>query len=128
MYEITVETGPLASHATTAKIQFVLSGDDGDTGMRTFHDPKKVLFKNFEKKVKPFRPFQKGARDAFLMTTDHPLGELEYLRLWTDSSGLGEMSAWYVMNVQVLDIQTGQFTMFVVDQWLAVDRGTFEVS
>ncbi len=127
MYEITVETGPLANHATTSKIQFILSGSDCDSGIRTFNTPDKLRFKHHDKKKKPFVPFKRGARDAFLMTMDHPLGELETLRIWTDSSGLGEMSAWYVMSIQVLDIQTGVYTMFMADQWLAIDRGTFEV-
>jgi polycystin 1 len=48
------------------------------------------------------------------------------MRVWSDSSGLGEMSAWYLMSLQVMDIQTGQVTLFVADQWLAIDRGTFE--
>ena len=32
MYEILIETGPMASHATTSKIQFILTGEKGDTG------------------------------------------------------------------------------------------------
>ena len=124
MYEILVETGPMASHATTSKIQFILTGEKGDTGVRTFNQPLLALF---TKKLKnKYTAFKKGARDSFLMTTDKPLGDLNYLRIWTDSSGLGEMSAWYLMSVKVTDIQTDQSTDFIVDQWLAVDRGTFE--
>ena len=55
-----------------------------------------------------------------------PLGELGYLRVWTDNCALGEMSAWYLMCVTVHDVQTGKVTRFVADQWLAIDRGTFE--
>ena len=92
MYEILVETGPMASHATTSKIQFILTGEKGDTGVRTFNQPLLALF---TKKIKnKYTPFKKGARDSFLMTTDKPLGDLNYLRIWADSSGLGEMSAW----------------------------------
>merc|ERR1719188_2403319 len=32
MYEMIVETGPLAQHATTSQIYFVLTGEDEDTG------------------------------------------------------------------------------------------------
>lgn len=123
MYEILVETGPKDNHATTSKIQFELMGDLGETGARTFNEPAKMLFKYHNERV----PFKKGAFDAFLLTTDHPLGNLNYLRIWTDSSGLGEMSAWYLMSVQVNDVQTGTSALFVADQWLAIDRGTFEV-
>ena len=36
------------------------------------------------------------------------------------------MSAWYLLSVLVHDVQTGEVTRFVADQWLSVDRGTFE--
>ena len=36
------------------------------------------------------------------------------------------MSAWYLLSILVHDIQTGEVTRFVADQWLSVDRGTFE--
>lgn len=60
------------------------------------------------------------------MSTPRPLGELEYLRVWTDSTGLGEMGAWYLLSVTITDVQTGQTFRFIADQWLAVDRGSYE--
>ena len=39
---------------------------------------------------------------------------------------LGEMSSWYLMNVQIKDVQTGENTIFIADQWIAIDKGTFE--
>lgn len=124
MYEILVETGPMSNHATTSKIQFILTGEKGNTGVRTFNQPSKALFT--KKQKNKFTPFKKGARDSFLMTTNKSLGKLNYLRIWTDSSGLGEMSAWYPMSIKISDIQTDQSTDFIIDQWLAIDRGTFE--
>ena len=112
-YEIIVETGPKDADATTANINFILSGSDCDTEIRCFSDDERQIFK-------------KGARDGFLMAVAHPLGDLEYMRIWTDSSGLGEMSAWYLLSVIVHNVQTGQVNRFVADQWLAIDRGTFE--
>lgn len=56
-YEIIVETGPLASHATTSNISFVLFGDKDDTGARCFTDPNREIFKS-------------GGIDAFLMATE----------------------------------------------------------
>ena len=41
MYEVIVETGPLAQHATTSQIYFVLTGEDEDTGVRCFTDPSR---------------------------------------------------------------------------------------
>ena len=111
LYEILVETGPLSSHATTSKIQFILTGEKGDSGVRTFNQPLRSLFT--KKHKNSYIPFKKGALDSFLMTTDHSLGDLNYLRIWTDSSGLGEMSSWYLMSVKITDIQTDQSTLFV---------------
>ena len=111
MYEILVETGPLSSHATTSKIQFILTGEKGDSGARTFNQPLRSLFT--KKHKNSYIPFKKGALDSFLMTTDHSLGDLNYLRIWSDSSGLGEMSSWYLMSVKITDIQTDQSTLFV---------------
>ena len=33
-YEVVVETGPMASHATTSNINFILSGEDEETDVR----------------------------------------------------------------------------------------------
>ena len=105
-YEMVVETGPLANHATTSKINFILSGEDEETDVRLFNDPERVIFK-------------KGSNDAFLLSVPRPLGCLQYLRIWTDSSGLGEMSAWYLLSILVHDVQTGAVTRFVANQWIA---------
>ena len=58
---------------------FILSGSDCDTEVRCFDDDERGIFK-------------KGSRDGFLMSVAHPLGSLDYLRIWTDSSGLGKIS------------------------------------
>ena len=36
------------------------------------------------------------------------------------------MSSWYLMNVQIKDIQTEKNTIFIADHWIAIDKGTFE--
>ena len=33
-YEVVVETGPMATHATSSKINFILSGEDEETDVR----------------------------------------------------------------------------------------------
>ena len=65
MYEILVETGPLSSHSTSSRVEFILTGEDKESTIRCFNDPERDLFK-------------KGATDAFLMTTPQPLGDLKY--------------------------------------------------
>ena len=44
------------------------------------------------------------------MTTQYPLGELRHMRIWMDSTGLGDSISWYLMSVQVMDVQTGVIT------------------
>jgi polycystin 1L2 len=85
LYEITIETGPMTSHATSSNIRFILDGDNEDSDIRCVSDKERVLFK-------------KGALDGFIMAVPRPLGELNTLRVWTDSCGLGEMSAWYLLG------------------------------
>ena len=113
MYEVMVETGPLVSHSTTAKVEFILTGEDDETDVRCFSDPDRNLFRS-------------GATDPFLMTTQFPLGSLRRLRIWTDSSGLADEGSWYLLSISFMDVQTGETTRFIADQWLAVDRGDFE--
>ena len=57
LYEIIVQTGPMLSHGTESKVQFVLTGEDNETQIRTLSEPDK----NF---------FRKGAVDTFLMSVD----------------------------------------------------------
>ena len=122
IYEMVVETGPLASHANSSKIEFILTGSQGDTGIRTLFNPQNLIFK----KHKEYIPFKKGAIDSFILTTDQPLGELNFLRIWTDNSGLMNSNSWYLMKVSVTDIQTCKSVDFIANQWLSIDRGTFE--
>ena len=56
-YEILVQTGPMLSHGTNSKVQFILTGEDHETQVRTLSDAAKNFFK-------------KGSLDTFLMSTD----------------------------------------------------------
>ena len=81
---------------------FVLTGENGDSGVKTLNNPNELLFKSHRENV----PFKKGAVDAFLLTTNHPLGKLNYLRIWTDSSGLGENRDLLILrkNIKLLNL------------------------
>jgi hypothetical protein len=94
-YEVIVETGPLANHGTTSNIFFTIDGAWGDTGERCFTDPDRVLF-------------NPGELDSFLMAVDAPLGELNYIRVFNDNSGLDDNGSWYLSSVTVQDVQTGK--------------------
>jgi len=85
----------MGNHGTTSNIFFVLDGENGDTGERCFTDPDRVLFNS-------------GELDSFLMAVDHPLGELNYIRMFNDNSGLDDNGSWYLSSVTVQDVQTGE--------------------
>ena len=75
------------------------------------------LFNDSERKI-----FRKGSIDSFLMSTPRPLGELQYLRVWTDSSGLGDMSAWYVATYtnQIAMVKSFYPKTFYIQQYFNV--------
>ena len=58
-YEVLVQTGPMLSHGTESKVQFILTGEENETQIRTLSDPDQ-----------PKKFFRKGALDAFLMAVD----------------------------------------------------------
>ena len=108
-YEVIVQTGPMLSHGTESKVQFILTGEENETSIRTLSEPSMNFFK-------------KGAEDTFLMSVDRPLGPLMYLRIWHDNSGLREMQPWHLSYVIIHDLQTGEKSRFFADKWLAIDR------
>ena len=57
-YEVIVQTGPMLSHGTESKVQFILTGEENETQIRTLSDPSRPDF------------FKKGSMDTFLMTVD----------------------------------------------------------
>ena len=112
-YEVLVQTGPMLSHGTESKVQFILTGEDNATQIRTLSDPTKNFFK-------------KGAIDTFLMAVDKPLGHLQYIKIWHDNSGIREMQPWYLSYMIIHDLQTGEKFRFLADRWLAIDRADFD--
>ena len=108
LYEIMLFTGHKADATTDSTVSFVLTGDDYDSGTRTFGKPKR-------------RFFRKGGQDAFVMAVPCYLGDLKYLRIWHDNSGKGRFASWYLQYVLVRNVQTGEMTTFVCNEWLAVE-------
>lgn len=51
-----------------------------------------------------------------------PLGELRFLRLWHNNSGKGDDGSWYCDFAAVIDLQTKQKYIFLVQKWFAVDE------
>lgn len=72
--------------------------------------------------VSKFPWFRRGGVDSFLMATSSPLGRLNYLKVWHDNSGAGNMASWYLKHVIVHDLQTREKFYFPCYNWLAVER------
>ncbi|XP_037070763.1 location of vulva defective 1-like [Pollicipes pollicipes] len=108
LYEIMLFTGHKSDAATDSCVSFFLSGDDDETGSRTFGKPNRKFFR-------------KSGQDAFVMSVPGPLGALQYLRIWHDNSGKGRFASWFLQYVLIRDVQTGETTTFVCNQWLGVE-------
>ncbi|ESP03573.1 hypothetical protein LOTGIDRAFT_137239, partial [Lottia gigantea] len=109
MYLISVETGLRKHSGCKSTISFILSGEDGDTGARILGDGE--------------RYFESGSVMNFICTTNMSLGKLLYLRVWNDSSGENQWASWYLVKIIVEDLNTKESCVFVVNNWLAVDKG-----
>ena len=48
----------------------------------------------------------RGSIYNYILSVDHCLGPLSFLRIWHDNSGKGKMRSWYLDQVQVIDLQT----------------------
>ena len=72
-----------------SSIQFILSSDDDDSDVRTL----------------PPMTFHRSSVEGFVMTTTKPLGELTYLRIWHDNTGIGDYASWFLTTVIIKDMQ-----------------------
>ncbi|XP_066966740.1 serine-rich adhesin for platelets-like [Macrobrachium rosenbergii] len=109
LYLLTVMTGMKGKSGTASNISFVLSGTDEDTGVRKLSDDKR-------------KEHTRGSSVQYVMSTEGPLGDPTYLRIWHDNSGKNDKAGWYLDRFTVSDLQTGKTFAFIVNRWLAVDE------
>ena len=57
-----------------------------------------------------------------MMNNSRSLGQLSYLRIWHDNTGIGDYASWFLGVVIVRDLQTREKFQFINDQWLAVEK------
>ena len=62
-----------------------------------------------------------------MMNNSRSLGQLSYLRIWHDNTGVGDYASWFLGVVIVKDLQTREKFQFINDQWLAVEKGDGQV-
>ncbi|XP_069977559.1 polycystin family receptor for egg jelly [Penaeus vannamei] len=109
LYEMLVFTGNKKSAQTDSVVQFIVSGEEDETDVRTLGDAKRKILR-------------KDGVDVFVMAVPRPLGNLEYMRIWHDNSGRGPNASWYMSYIVFRDVQTGMKYEFVANKWFAVEH------
>ncbi|CAL1530711.1 unnamed protein product, partial [Lymnaea stagnalis] len=110
-YQVTVQTGMKKNAGTDSQVRFIVSGEDGDSGVR------RLAVADGHRKTLP-----RGSIYNYVMSTESCLGALTFLRVWHDNSGTGKSQSWYLDQVQICDLQTSDRFIFLCDRWLAVEE------
>lgn len=95
-------------NGTTANVGIILFGEEEISGTIFFMDPWK------ESKL-----FTRGSVNNFTFDLPSYLGQLYKIRIWHDNSGTSP--AWFLYEVAVRDVSTGEKWHFVANRWLAVE-------
>ncbi|XP_077977617.1 polycystin-1-like protein 2 [Glandiceps talaboti] len=114
-YEMIVNTGMRSGASTRSNISFKLTGEHSDTGTRVLKD-------NYGKK------FAAGSVNRYLLSVSRSLGAPTHLRIWHDSSGIGDYASWYLQHVTIRDLQTGKRYYFICENWLSLTEGDGKIA
>ncbi len=107
-YEVTLFTGSRRNAGSTAEVSIIITGDNGDSQPRLLQRTSSVSFK-------------RTSQDTYLVTTAHALGSLQYIRIWHDNSGPDP--SWFLSEIIIRDVETGEQYFFLCNSWLACDEG-----
>ncbi|XP_060132445.1 polycystin-1-like protein 3 [Zootoca vivipara] len=105
-YLVQVFTGYRRGAGTSAKVILTLYGAEGRSEPHLLQHPQGPSF-------------ERGGRDAFLLATQKPLGNLHAIRLWHDNTGPNP--SWFVRRLVVCDLPAKKKWHFLCDCWLAAD-------
>ncbi|XP_064456229.1 uncharacterized protein LOC135367064 [Ornithodoros turicata] len=114
IYIVTLRTGPYFYAGTSATIFLTLHGTKGMTEPYELKDPDETT-----------GLFQRGSRDAFIVSANIELGEIWKIEIWHNNGG--PCPSWFLQDVFVTDCATGRNFYFHCYDWLAVDKGDGEV-
>nr|XP_034336032.1 polycystic kidney disease protein 1-like 2 [Crassostrea gigas] len=109
-YLISVHTGLRRDAGTKSNVQFIVTGELCDSGIRVLDDEKTKGFS------------ASSVKKLFFGTTE-PLGDLLYLRIWHDNSGPPGYQSWFLDKVIIDDLQSRDRYFFYCNKWLAIDDG-----
>lgn len=108
-YELVVLTGSRAESGTKSKVRIIITGEEGETDIRLLNGDLPYAF-------------SRGSVDSFVLSTNKPLGSLNYVRVWHDNSGKKASASWFLKNILVHDLQSREKYYFFCQRWLAVER------
>ncbi|XP_077976290.1 polycystin family receptor for egg jelly-like isoform X1 [Styela clava] len=110
LYQVTVFTGYGRDATTHSNVFCIIFGEHGRTNVRQLRVKEEKM------------PFTRSSVNHFLLRVDKSLGNLTHVHIWHDNTGKGNFRGWYLDQVAVQDVVTGERFYFVCDQWLAVDQ------
>ena len=55
-----------------------------------------------------FQELEKASINNYILSTEGSMGPLAFLRIWHDNTGNGKKRSWFLDQVQVKDLQTGE--------------------
>lgn len=55
-----------------------------------------------------FQNHDKGSIMNYILSVEDKLGPLSFCRIWHDNSGEGQFRSWYLDQIEVSDLQTGE--------------------
>ncbi|WAQ97255.1 PK1L2-like protein [Mya arenaria] len=108
-YQVSVYTGMKKNSGTKSSISFILSGEVHDTGVRRMFDGKR-------------QTHGKGSIMNYVLSVEQKLGPLSFCRVWHDNSGDSAWRSWYLEQIEVSDLQTGEKYFFLCNRWLACEE------
>ena len=69
--------------------------------------------------------FARGSVNTFTLALEKSLGSLFKLNVWHDNSG--DNPSWFLLEIDVEDVQTKEKWHFIANRWLAVDKDNGEI-
>uniref|UniRef100_A0AC35F3A3 PLAT domain-containing protein n=1 Tax=Panagrolaimus sp. PS1159 TaxID=55785 RepID=A0AC35F3A3_9BILA len=109
-YIIAVQTSHKFFASTKNNVFISLFGTESETLARKLHGCMSTS--SF-----PYKSFEFGICERFLVCTDRPLGDIHFIKLWTDISGDDAIQSWHCEQIQIKDMQTNKDYLFEVKQW-----------
>ena len=107
-YQISITTEIWRNSGTTANVYIILHGDLASSQTVPLINPSCV-------------PFSRGNTDTFLLSFQNNLGNIKKIRIWHDNTGANP--SWFLSHVSIQADGSDDVSLFIFQQWLAVEKG-----